>query len=223
MKKPLIAATLLALAGISPALADDEAAESAARWQDVASAIFGERAMEDGSAILKLTAPERAMNAALVPIAVELTGDKHLVAVSVVIDKNPSPLAGTFRLGPAFAQQTLKMRVRVNEFTLVHAVVETDDGKLYAVSRYVKAAGGCSAPDAMASGDAMTRMGKMQLRRERSLDASLLQAQLLISHPTTVACNKIPRQVIIRRRAISRRFPSRWEVRRPSISNRESR
>lgn len=183
MKRLLVASALLSLAGIAPALADDDAAERAARWQDVSSAIFGERAMEDGSSVLKLTAPDSALNAALVPISVELIGDKHVTAVSVVIDKNPSPLAGTFRLGPAFAPGALKMRVRVNEFTLVHAVAETDDGKLYEVSRYVKAAGGCSAPDAVASNDALARMGKMQLRRERALNASLVPTQLLISHP----------------------------------------
>ena len=183
MKRLLIATAWLAAVSISPAVADNEAAEQAARWQDIAGAIFGERPMEDGSSILKLTTPAQTMNAAVVPITVELSGDKHIVAVSVVVDNNPSPLAGTFRLGPAFAQQTLKMRVRVNEFTLIHAVAETDDGKLYAVARYVKAAGGCSAPSAVASAEIMERMGKMQLRRERGIDASRVPAQLLISHP----------------------------------------
>lgn len=193
MKRLLIAAVSISLAAIVPAFADDEAAERAARWQDVALAIFGERIIEDGSDILKLTAPESAMNAALVPVTVELTGNRRVVAVSVVIDKNPSPLAGTFRLGPAFVQQTLKMRVRVNEFSLVHAVAETEDGKLYAVARYVKAAGGCSAPDAVASTDALARMGKMQLRRERALDASLVPSQLMISHPNYSGMQQDPK------------------------------
>jgi len=139
--------------------------------------------VEDGSDVLKLTTPAQTMNAALVPITVELSGDRHILAVSVVVDNNPSPLAGTFHLGPAFAQQTLKMRVRVNEYTLVHAIAEADDGRLYSVARYVKAAGGCSAPDAVASNDVVARIGKMQLRRERVADASLVPAQLMISHP----------------------------------------
>ena len=183
MKRSLVATALLAFVMLSPARADDGAAEQAARWRDVATAIFGERAIDDGSAVLKLTVPERTMNAALVPITVELLGDRKIVAVSVVIDNNPSPLAGTFRFGPAFAQQILKMRVRVNEFTLMHAVAEMDDGRLLAVSRYVKAAGGCSAPSAVASNDVLSRLGKMQLRRERAIDASSVPAQLMISHP----------------------------------------
>lgn len=186
MKRVVIAAALLAAAGLSSARADNEAAEQAARWQDVATTIFGERAMEDGSDMLKLTVPDRTMNAALVPVTVDITGDRHIVAVSLVVDNNPSPLAGTFHLGPAFAPQMLKLRVRVNEYTLVHAVAETDDGKLYAVARYVKAAGGCSAPSAVASGDVLARMGHMQLRRERrepSMGVAEVPAQLLISHP----------------------------------------
>lgn len=182
MKRFLIVA-LLMVAGINCAAADDEMAEREARWQSVASDIFGERPIEDGSQLLKLKVPEQAMNAALVPVSVELIGDRPIAAVSVVVDNNPMPLAGRFRLGPAFAQQELKMRVRVNEFTLIHAVAETDDGKLYAVSRYIRAAGGCSAPDATASADVLARMGKMQLRRERSQDASLVPSRLLISHP----------------------------------------
>ena len=182
MRRLLIAA-LMVFASVAHAAAADEMAEREARWKDVAGNIFGERPMQDGSGIVKLIVPEQTLNAALVPITVELTGDRHVVAVSVVVDNNPSPLAGTFHLGPAFAQQELKMRVRVNEFTLIHAVAETDDGALHVVSRYIRAAGGCSAPSAVASADTIARMGKMQLRRERSLDATLVPAQLLISHP----------------------------------------
>jgi len=114
---------------------------------------------------------------------VELTGAQPLVAVSVVVDNNPSPLVGDFHLGAAFVPQLLKMRVRVNDFTLIHVVAETADGKLHLVSKYVKAAGGCPAPSTDASADVIARMGKMQLRRDRMLEASLVGAQLLISHP----------------------------------------
>ena len=180
--KTLLIATALLASTIAPAFADD-ASEQAARWQDVATATFGERVIEDGSGLLKLTTPERTMNAALVPITIELTGDKRIKALSVVVDNNPSPLAGTFTFGPAFAQNILKMRIRVNEFTLVHAVAEMEDGKLYQVAKFVKAAGGCSSPSAVASDDVLSRLGKMQLRRERGIDAASVPAQLMISHP----------------------------------------
>ncbi|MFB9268204.1 quinoprotein dehydrogenase-associated SoxYZ-like carrier [Bradyrhizobium erythrophlei] len=181
MRRLLIAA-LFAIAGITLAAADD-GAEREARWKNVAGDIFGERPIEDGRQLLKLNIPEQAMDAALVPVSVEFIGDRPIAVVSVIVDNNPMPLAGRFRLGPAFARQDLKLRVRVNEFTLIHAVAETDDGRLYAVSQYIRAAGGCSAPSATASADVLARMGKMQLRRDRSIDPSLVPSRLLISHP----------------------------------------
>ena len=182
ISKLIVAGLLFAAMSVS-VRANDELAEGQARWRDVAAAIFGERPIGDGSALLKLTTPAQAMDAALVPMTIEMIGDAPIVAISLVIDNNPSPLAGTFRLGPAFARQPIKMRVRVNEFTVMHAVAETADGKLYAIARYVKAAGGCSAPSATQSPEILARLGKMQLRRERTADTSIVPAQLLISHP----------------------------------------
>jgi sulfur-oxidizing protein SoxY len=181
----LFAATvLLALAGGSAAMADDDDARSQAeRWHEVSTAIFGSDALEDGSAVLKLTVPVRAMDAALVPISVELTGAKQVATLSLVVDNNPAPLVGTFHLGPAFAQRGVKLRVRVNNFTLVHAVAKADDGTLYAVGQYVKAAGGCSSPSAGESAETLARIGKMQLRRTRLAESAEVPAQLLISHP----------------------------------------
>ena len=184
MRVLFAAAALLALTSGSAALADDDDAPAqAARWHEVSTAIFGDHAIEDGSAVLKLTVPLRAMDAALVPVLVELTGARHVATLSVVVDNNPAPLVGTFHLGPAFAQQGMKVRVRVNNFTLVHAVAETDDGKLYAVARYVKAAGGCSSPSTGELAETLARIGKMQLRRTRLAEFTNVPAQLLISHP----------------------------------------
>ena len=40
----------------------------------------------------------------------------------------------------------IETRVRVDQYTNVHAVAETADGKLFVSTVFVKAAGGCSAP-----------------------------------------------------------------------------
>ncbi len=128
MMKRLRSRCCFAVAGITLAAADD-GAEREARWKSIAGDIFGERPIEDGSALLKLKVPEQAMDAALVPISVDFIGDRPITSVSVVVDNNPMPLAGRFRLGPAFARQDLKLRIRVNEFTLIHAVAETGDGE----------------------------------------------------------------------------------------------
>ena len=88
-----------------------------------------------------MIAPDRAMDAALVPLTVEFHTQKRVTAVTVFIDNNPAPVVGTFRFGPAISPDQIKFRVRINDYTPVHAVAETEDGTLLAASHYVKAAG----------------------------------------------------------------------------------
>lgn len=185
--KAIALALALACAAL-PAWAEEDPAARAERWQDLQHAVFGARVVSDGAGVITLDAPARALDAALVPITVGITdgqGAGRVKAVWLLVDGNPSPLAGTFRFGPAAAVRTLKTRVRVDQYTLVHAVAETEDGRLFAAERYVKAAGGCSAPSSKDAKLAMSRMGQIRLR----LDGEALQdgepalAHLLISHP----------------------------------------
>ncbi len=170
----------VAFAAALPALAADD---DAARWDFVRTTIFGNRPIQDAGALLHLTTPDRALDAALVPVTVELNLPQRVVALSLVIDNNPSPLVGTFHLGPAFTPKLLKVRVRVNDYTLIHAVAETEDGTLYETSQYMKVAGGCSAPGGGDPAEVAARMGKMQLRRTRGIDGVKVPAELMISHP----------------------------------------
>jgi sulfur-oxidizing protein SoxY len=163
-----------------PALADDD---NAARWDFVRTTIFGNRSVQDAGDMLRLKTPDRALDASLVPVTVELNLPKPVVALSLIIDNNPAPLVGTFHLGPAFTPKLLKLRVRVNDYTLIHAVAETEDGTLYATSQYMKIAGGCSAPGGGDPTEIAARMGKMQLRRIRGINGVKVPAELMISHP----------------------------------------
>jgi sulfur-oxidizing protein SoxY len=180
-----VAATLFA---VSPAWAEDEA-EAQARWQDLKQAVFGDRAVTEGSGIITLEAPVRALDAATVPVTVTVTpgsGGAKVKAVWLLVDGNPSPLAGTFRFGPAADPRTLKTRVRVDQYSLMHAVAETEDGHLFATARFVKAAGGCSAPSSKDPQLALSRLGqtRMRLDGETALhDGEAANATLLISHP----------------------------------------
>ena len=189
MKAMLLAFSLACLAGL-PVHAEEDAATRAERWQDLKHAVFGERAVTDDSAMVVLDAPARAQDAALVPIAVTLRdgtapADK-VTAIYIIVDENPSPLAGTFHFGPLADPRSLRTRVRVDQYTMMHAVAETADGRLLATSRFVKAAGGCSAPSTKDPQLAAARLGKMKARLEG--DAPLVEGraatvQLLISHP----------------------------------------
>jgi len=157
-------------------------------WPALAGQIFAGRALLDGGAILAIDAPYRAEDAALVPVGISslLAPDdaRHIRAVTLVIDANPSPLAAVFSPGDA-GIRALSTRVRVDSYTNVHAVAELSDGALYAAQRFVKAAGGCSAPAAKLAADSIP-LGTMRFRQfnaQAGSDPERREAQLLIRHP----------------------------------------
>ena len=206
--KALILALGMALCALSPAWAEEDEAARAARWGELKQAVFGDRVVADGAGVIALDAPARALDAALVPISITVDGAAaaKVRAIHVLVDGNPSPMAGVFHFGPAGDPRSLKLRVRVDQYTLMHAVAEMEDGRLFAAERFVKAAGGCSAPMGKDMQAAMSRMGQMRLRLEG--DAAVLEgrpaiAHLLISHPNNngmqmdqVSRNYIPARYI---------------------------
>ncbi len=172
------------LVAVAPARADEEDVARATRWQDLKHAVFGERPVVDGAGLVALEAPARALDAALVPITITLSRASPVQTLYVLIDGNPSPLAGTFHFGPLADPHSLKLRVRVDQYTLIHAVAETQDGKLFAAERFVKAAGGCSAPATSNQELAAQRLGQMKLRVLGDPGPGQpTTAELLISHP----------------------------------------
>jgi sulfur-oxidizing protein SoxY len=163
---------------------DDEEAARVARWQELQHSIFGERAVQDGDGLIDIDAPVRALDAALVPINLSVKGDRPIKGIYLIIDNNPGPLAGHFTFGPQGDPHSLKLRVRVNAYTYVHAVAETQDGQLYSVARFVKAAGGCSAPAGTDERQAMQDLGHIKVRlMEPFVAGKTMQAQLMIRHP----------------------------------------
>jgi sulfur-oxidizing protein SoxY len=182
---PLIAAGCLwLLIYMHPARADDEAAARSERWAELRRAIFPGRTISDGAGVIQLDAPPRALDAALVPFTITLPGDKQIKSVFLVIDNNPGPLAGHFTFGTAADPRTLKVRMRVNAYTNVHAVAEDSAGNLYAVEKFVKASGGCSAPAGSNDEESMRNLGEMKLKLLDEFAAGRpVQAQFMIRHP----------------------------------------
>jgi sulfur-oxidizing protein SoxY len=163
--------------------AQDEA-ERAARWQQLQQAIFGTRALADGAGVIQIEAPEHALDAALVPITLTMKSTTPIKGLYLVIDNNPAPLAGHFTFGPRADARSLKLRVRVNQYTFIHAVAETADGKLFVSRQFVKTSGGCSAPVGADNADALKDIGLMKLHLLGTFDPGKpLQAQLMIRHP----------------------------------------
>jgi sulfur-oxidizing protein SoxY len=183
----MAAATLIACG--AGTLAAEEAADDP--WPGLVRDAFNGRAIEDGGSILTLDLPYRAEDAAIVPLAVRTTlppGDPRRVkAITLVIDRNPAPVAATFTLGAHAGTSSISTRVRVDSYTNVHAVAELSDGKLYAVAAFVKASGGCSAPAAKNADEAQANEGRMKFRQfARAGDAPagrMREAQIMIRHP----------------------------------------
>jgi sulfur-oxidizing protein SoxY len=160
-------------------------------WPSLVSDLFHDRSIQTGDGLITLDAPYRAEDAALVPMTLGFAlpaGDARQVKkITLVIDQNPAPMAAAFEIGPNSGVTSIATRLRVNDYTNVHEVAELSDGKLYVVQKYVKAAGGCSAPAGKNLDEANAHLGEMRLREIAAKpDAStpaLHEAQLMIRHP----------------------------------------
>jgi sulfur-oxidizing protein SoxY len=182
----LAAAVLLAGLVSAPARAQDTETET---WRKVREAQFGGRTFEQSSdQVVSLEAPNRAEDAAVVPILIHAVQaqdpDRWIRRIYLVIDKNPSPLGAVFTLTPDSGRADIETRIRIEDYTWVRAIAEMQDGKLYMAMKYVKASGGCSAPAGKDMEASLARLGRMKFRTDGS--AQLNQpnlAELMISHP----------------------------------------
>jgi sulfur-oxidizing protein SoxY len=159
-------------------------------WQQLRAHLFGDRPIvRDATGVVRLRVPSRAQDPSVVPVAItttlEQTEQRHIRALYLVIDANPSPLGAIFQLTPRSGRADIETRVRIEGYGWVRAIAELDDGSLYLDSHYVKAAGGCSAPTATAPDfDAFEPRAKLQLVPS-SPGTELILAQLMIQHPNS--------------------------------------
>jgi sulfur-oxidizing protein SoxY len=182
-----IAGMLTAAFGARPA----PAAEAYDPWPGLVQDLFNNRPMNDGTDVIGIEMPYRAEDAAIVPVTLRTKlspGDSRRIAkITLVIDQNPAPMAAKFELGSDANVSEISTRVRINNYTDVHAVAELSDGQLYVIKTYVKASGGCSAPAAKNAEEAKNRIGQMRYRQfARSGQGPVSgarEAQIMIGHP----------------------------------------
>ncbi len=156
-------------------------------WNEIKGDVVGDRPIADGAALFTLDAPFRAEDAAIVPIhIVQAEGTPTIGKLTLVVDENPSPVVATFTFGPAIGQVDLETRIRVNAYSNVRAIAETEDGKLYMTGRYVRAAGGCSAPASKDAAAALAALGQMKARwydQKPAQSVARREAQVMLRHP----------------------------------------
>lgn len=193
-KASFAAAALAVVAvGTSPVTAAEPASGNALieadLWPALQKDIFGAKVPAENASVVTIEAPPRADDAALVPITVRIPADaaKRVTRMTLIVDKNPAPVVAEFAYGPAAGEgeRVLSTRVRVDMYSNVRAVVETDDGKLHMATKFVKAAGGCSAPALKDTDAALADAGRMIVKTLEQADAKagLRQGQLMIKHP----------------------------------------
>ena len=158
-------------------------------WPGLVQDIFKSRPIHDGSAVIAIEMPSRAEDAAIVPVTLrsKLSPDdsRRMVAITLVIDQNPAPMAARFELGPEANVTEIATRVRVDSYTDVHVVAELSDGQLYMTKTFVKASGGCAAPAAKNADEAKARLGQMRYRQfaRAGAENGTREAQVMIGHP----------------------------------------
>jgi sulfur-oxidizing protein SoxY len=183
----------MALATLVPVAEATTVEEDMAWTGGLRGAYFGDREILSDD-LITLEAPARAENAAIVPVsiksAIPQTENHYIKTIWLFIDKNPGPLVGKFHFTPASGRAHLGLRVRVDTYSPVRAIAETNDGQLHMSRRFVKASGGCSAPAASNADAAQAQLGRMKFSLNRETDDSgevengrPTLAQLMIRHP----------------------------------------
>ncbi|WP_455210722.1 thiosulfate oxidation carrier protein SoxY [Kaarinaea lacus] len=108
--------------------------------KDLIKELFGDANIED-SAQVNIKAPEIAENGAVVPVTVK-ANLPNVESVSILVDKNPRPLAAQFVMRAA-NNSSISTRLKLAETSSVTAIVKAD-GKLYSSTKQIKVTiGGC--------------------------------------------------------------------------------
>ena len=144
---------------------------------------------KDGSKLMSLETPYRALDAAMVPISINFkenqSPENFVKSIIIVVDENPSPIVGKFEFSPKVGNASFSTRIRVDKYTYVRVIAEKNNGEKFMISNFVKAAGGCSAPSLADMDAVMARLGKMKMKFIQTSESSniLNKAKFLISHP----------------------------------------
>jgi sulfur-oxidizing protein SoxY len=215
LSRTLVAGAALLLLGAPSLQAEDDDP-----WPDIRKALFQDRAIDDGASVVQVYGPEQAEDAAIVPIDIRFpaAAANNIKSVTLIIDRNPAPVAATFRFGdgfragPQLGERKLSTRVRVNSFSNVRAVAETNDGKLFMTAKFVMGAGGCSAPASKDVEAALANLGRMQIKvmKEPRFGESWREAVVMIRHPNFTGMQMDP----ISRGYTPAKFVERLDVKR---------
>lgn len=166
-----------------------------AAWGAIRKDLFQDRPIiEDGRSV-RIVAPRRAEDAAIVPVTIYVSGEVAARArqLTLIIDANPAPIAAVFTFGDMYrnggevGDRIIETRIRLNDMSSVRAVLETADGPgtVYAASQFVSGAGGCTSTSLKDMDEALASLGNTRLRvyRDPTRGAAWREALLQVRHP----------------------------------------
>ena len=185
-------ATLAAVAFLAFAPAATAEEDEVDVWPILKEQTFGDRPIQDEDGMVLLDAPQTALDASLVPLTVRVPPHVKgkLKSLTLFIDKNPDPKVATLTFGPAGGmggERYFSTRVRIETFSHVRAVLETEDGSLHMATKFVQAAGGCAAMNAKDPDVENEGLGKMLVKTfPPALDSNpIWAAQVMLKHPNS--------------------------------------
>lgn len=174
-----------------PTAEEIEQIETSPIWQKIRASLFADRKINIESAgLFEFDVPIRAEDSAIVPVAIRTkfvaSPERYIRRITLVIDKNPSPISATFSFTPESGRADIETRVRIEEYTPIRAIAEMNNGEIFMSARFIKASGGCSAPAGKDAVAALANVGKMRLRLEGAVRFGQPNlAQIMISHPNS--------------------------------------
>lgn len=164
-------------------------------WSDLRGDLVGAAVLKDGSDLFHVEAPYRAHDAATVPIVIAKSDPAapRINKAMLVVDENPAPVAAEFTFGEAMSPLKMELRVRVDQYSNVRLIAETDAGS-FMDGRFVKASGGCSAPATKDPEEALASMGAIRLKHFETpaMSRPRREAQIMIRHPNFSGLQRDP-------------------------------
>ena len=159
--------------------------DASPEWLNLREKLFQSRPIDTTPGTIQISAPLRAAYGASVPVKivskVPQTSGLYVKRLTLLVDKNPSPVAAVIDLTTEVGQADFETRLRVDEYSHVRVIAELSNGALHMDSRYVKTSGGCSAPP---NRDAVHLIGKTVLRVPEAVTMNQpTTADVTVVHP----------------------------------------
>jgi sulfur-oxidizing protein SoxY len=159
--------------------------DSSPEWEKLRDKLFAGKKLQAQDPKVKLIVPLRAAYGASVPVKIQSMlpqrPELYVKRMTLLVDKNPSPVAAVLDLAPGLGQADFETRLRVDEYSHIRVIAELSNGEFHTDSRYVKVSGGCSAPP---NRDLVALMGKTVFKLPEPLKLNQPNpAELVVLHP----------------------------------------